>query len=136
MHRVADLHCDTIIKAQAGFDLADGSCGADVTLPSLERGGVGLQVMACFVSSVLPADRAVSEARLLLDLTAELCTRHDDRLQLAQTAADVERAWAAGRTAVVASVENGHAIGSDLGNLERLRRAGARSMTLTHAKHL
>jgi len=136
MLQVADLHCDTIIKVQAGVDLTALPPRAEVTLPAMERGGVGLQVMACFVSSVLPEDRAVSESLLLLELISEVSRRHGDRLQLADTAADVEQAWAAGRIAIVPAVENGHAIGSDLGNLERLRRSGARSMTLTHSAHL
>jgi len=136
MIHVADLHCDTIIKIQAGFDAAADDPALHVSLPSLQRGGVGLQVLACFVSSVLPAEKAVTEARTLLELTGDFCRRHSERLQLVETADDVARAWSAGRTAVLPAVENGHAIGGKLANLEQLRRAGARSMTLTHSAHL
>lgn len=136
MIRVADLHCDTIIKIQAGFDPAADDPALHVSLPAIERGGVGLQVLACFVSSVLPAEKAVTEARTLLTLTGDLCRRYPEQLQLVETADDVTRAWAAGKAAVLPAVENGHAIGEDLDNLEALRRAGARSMTLTHSAHL
>ncbi len=136
MVRVADLHCDTIIKYQAGADLAVDDPQLDVSLPSLERGQVGLQVFACFVSSVLPEKRAVAEARILLGLVDKFCRRYPDRVQRVQTASEVAEAWEAGRMAVVPAVENGHAIGGDLANLQRLREAGARSMTLTHAAHL
>lgn len=136
MVRVADLHCDTIIKVQAGVDPASEDPRAEVSLPSMEQGQVGLQVFACFVSSVLPEEKAVAEARVLLALVDDLCCRFPDRLQRVETAADVAEAWSAGRTAVVPAVENGHAIGGDLANLEWLRLAGARSMTLTHAGHL
>ncbi len=136
MVRIADLHCDTIIKVQAGADPASDDPHVEVRLPALERGQVGLQVFACFVSSVLPEARAVTEARVLLGLVDDLCRRHSDRLQRVETAAEVAEAWAAGRMAVVPAVENGHAIGGDLANLQRLREAGARSMTLTHSAHL
>jgi len=136
MVRVADLHCDTINKVQAGANPASDDPQVEVSLPSMEQGQVGLQVFACFVSSVLPEEKAVTEARVLLSLVDDLCRRYPQRLQRVETAADVAQAWAAGRTAVVPAVENGHAIGGDLANLERLRRAGARSMTLTHAGHL
>jgi membrane dipeptidase len=136
MVQIADLHCDTIIKVQAGADPASDDPQVEVRLPALERGQVGLQVFACFVSSVLPEARAVAEAQVLLGLVDDLCRRYPDRLQRVETAAEVAAAWAAGRIAVVSAVENGHAIGGDLANLERLREAGARSMTLTHTSHL
>ena len=88
MLRVADLHCDTIIKYQAGYDLSADGPRVSVSLPSLTRGGVGLQVMACFISSVLPEERAVAEARTLLALVDELCRRFPEQLRKTGSAAE------------------------------------------------
>jgi membrane dipeptidase len=51
------------------------------------------------------------------------------------TAAAVEDAAAAGITAVIPAVENGYAIGADLGRIQRLRELGACYITLTHNGH-
>jgi microsomal dipeptidase-like Zn-dependent dipeptidase len=53
MVRVADLHCDTIIKFQAGADLAADDPQADVCLPSLEQGEVGLERVVDHVEHVV-----------------------------------------------------------------------------------
>jgi len=57
MVRVADLHCDTIIKVQAWANPASDDPQVEVSLPSMEQGQVGLQVFTCFVSSVLPEEK-------------------------------------------------------------------------------
>ena len=62
-----------------------------------------------------------------------LIERHPDRLELALTAADVERVHAAGKVASLFGVEGGHSIDNSLGVLRQLYAAGARYMTLTHS---
>jgi membrane dipeptidase len=58
--------------------------------------------------------------------------RYPDRLELALTAADVERIFAAGRVASLIGAEGGHSIGCSLGALRALYRLGVRYLTLTH----
>jgi membrane dipeptidase len=54
---------------------------------------------------------------------------------VASTAAEIERARAEGVIAVVPAVENGHAMGEDLGLLAAFRAKGAVYLTLTHNGH-
>ncbi len=132
---VADLHCDTVGDLLGGADLARNPEG-HVDLPRLRQGGVGLQVFACFVAPVLPADRAFHAATTMLDEIDLVCRQHSAKLRKVETAAQAETAAGAALTGVMAAVENGYALENDLSKLEQLRRRGVRYMTLTHARHV
>ncbi len=133
---VSDLHVDTVLEVQGGADLGAGNPDGHVDIPRLRAGGASLMAFACFVPSILPAGRAFREATDLLDTIDGVCARFPGDLQKVETAADAEAARTSGRIAVLPAVENGHAIESDLGKLEQLRRRGARYLTLTHSRHL
>jgi len=133
---VCDLHVDTVLEIQGGADLHAGNPQGHVDIPRMRRGGAGLLVFACFVPSVLPVGRAFREATALLDKIDRTCSRFADDLVKVETAADAEAARAGGKIGILPAIENGHAIESDLGRLERLRRRGVRYMTLTHSRHL
>ena len=51
---VADFHCDTISRFMAGEDLRQDLPKGNIDIPKLKRGGVDLQVFACYVGP--PAD--------------------------------------------------------------------------------
>ncbi|HVP15080.1 MAG TPA: dipeptidase [Terriglobales bacterium] len=133
---VADLHLDTVLEIQAGADLGAGNAEGHVDLDRMRAGGAGLLAFAAYVPSVLPVGRAFPEAIALLDHVDRTCARFPTHLAKIGGAADAEAAVAAGKTGILPAVENGHAIESDLGKLEALRRRGARYLTLTHARHL
>jgi membrane dipeptidase len=133
---VCDLHLDTVLEIQAGADLRRGNPDGHVDLARMRQGGAGLLALACFIPNVLPHGRAFREATDLLELIDRTCRRFPDELEKVETADDAETARAAGRVGILPAVENGHAIESDLGKLEQLRRRGMRYMTLTHARHL
>jgi membrane dipeptidase len=64
-----------------------------------------------------------------------LIARYPDRMQLALTSADVERAMKAGKIASLLGMEGGHSIDGSLGVLRQMYALGARYMTLTHSKN-
>ena len=148
---VFDGHNDTPIQLRgryrdviAGFDFADtADTGADAPhgramhtdLARLRKGHVGAQFWSVFVSADLPEPRAVQATLEQIDVTRRLVARYPRDLQLALTAADVERAMAQGRIASLMGMEGGHAIGSSLGVLRQMYTLGVRYMTLTHAKN-
>src|ERR1700728_1792541 len=104
-------------------------------LPRLAQGGVGAQFWSVYVSAELAGETAVTTTLEQIDLVHELIRRYPQGLELALTAADVERISASGKVASLIGAEGGHSIGCSLGTLRMLYRLGVRYMTPTHQRH-
>jgi membrane dipeptidase len=111
-----------------------------VDLPKMQRGGVGA---GCFAAYVPQAKRSAETEAAAFDraqaMLAEIRrmgrTENGITARVAETADAIEAAWRDQTVAIVPAVENGFAIGRDLGRLKTLREGGARYMTLTHNGH-
>jgi membrane dipeptidase len=101
----------------------------------LAAGKVGAQFWSVYVLSDLAPRDAVVATIEQIDVTKRLIARYPDRLALALTAADVERAVAGGRIASLLGMEGGHSIDGNLAVLRQMYDLGARYMTLTHSKN-
>ncbi|MGC1270664.1 MAG: dipeptidase [Croceibacterium sp.] len=126
------------------FDFADTSdTGAEhsggrtmhTDLARLAQGHVGAQFWSVYVSADLTEAQAVQATIEQVDVTRRLVARYPDRLALALTANDVEKAMKAGKVASLMGMEGGHSIGSSLGVLRQMYAIGVRYMTLTHSKN-
>ena len=116
-----------------------------VDLPKMRRGGLGAGCFAAYVpQGKRDADgfRAASERALaMLDAINAMGngaigrTVGDVAARVAVTADEIVAARRDGVLAVIPCVENGHAIGEDLGLLATFRAKGARYLTLTHNGH-
>jgi membrane dipeptidase len=104
-------------------------------LARLRTGMVGAQFWSVYVPVEKTGGDAVRAVLEQIDLVAQLVREHPDRLELATTAADIERIHRAGRVASLVGIEGGHCIGNSLGVLRQLYACGARYMTLAHAKN-
>ncbi len=115
----------------AAYDLRTRTEG-HTDLERLRRGMVGAQWWSVY----LPGDWADSGyARVQLeqiDIARRVIERYPDRFELALTAADVRRIFAAGKIPGMLGMEGGHAIENSLGALRSFHDLGARYMTLTH----
>ena len=121
----------------AEVNLAAPVAGLHTDLPRLAAGGVGAQFWSVYVpaslaGTPLAGDGAVTAVLEQIDLARLMISRYPHALELALTAADVERIFAAGRLASLLGAEGGHAIAGSLGVLRMLYALGVRYLTLTH----
>ena len=116
----------------AGTDLAQPVAGTHTDLPRLRAGGVGGQFWSVYVPASLAGEAAVTAVLEQIDLTRRMIVCHPGDLEIALTAADVDRIFSAGKIASLLGAEGGHAIAGSLGVLRTLYALGVRYMTLTH----
>ena len=120
----------------AGTNLAGPVGFTHTDLPRLAEGGVGAQFWSVYVPVSLAGEAAVAVTLEQIDFVHRMAGRYPDRLELALSAADVERIFAAGRVASLIGAEGGHSIGCSLGALRALHRLGVRYLTLTHSANV
>jgi membrane dipeptidase len=105
---------------------------AHTDLPRIAEGGLSAQFWSVFVPATLQGDGAVAATLEQVDLVRRMTRRYPDVLELALTAADVDRIFAAGKVASLIGAEGGHSIASSMGVLRVLYGIGVRYLTLTH----
>ena len=101
-------------------------------LPRLRAGMVGGQFWSVYVPVALRGAVAVQATVEQIDIVRQMVARYPKDLEMAYTAADIERIHRAGRIASLIGVEGGHQIGNSLPVLRQFYELGARYMTLTH----
>nr|WP_321985467.1 dipeptidase [uncultured Lichenicoccus sp.] len=135
-----DSHIDIPWPATEADDPFTDTAKRRVDLPKMLRGGLRAGCFAAYIpqGSRDAAGYGAASARVLAMLDAIALmgrSRAGIETRLCTTGDGIEAAFAAGAIAIVPAVENGHAIGEDLGMLARLRAQGARYMTMTHNGH-
>lgn len=129
------------LRTRVGYDLdrldiSRPQPALQTDLPRLRQGQVGAQFWSVYVPSDLDGRGAVTATLEQIDAIHSLVRRYPDDLELALTAADIERIFHAGRIASLIGMEGGHSIDASLATLRMMYRLGARYMTLTHASNL
>lgn len=104
-------------------------------LARLRKGMVGGQFWSVWVTTGQSEVEAVRQVTEQIDVVERLAAAYPKDLMFAKSADDIEAAFKQHRIASLVGVEGGHSIGSSLGVLRQLYRAGARYMTITHSKN-
>jgi len=131
-----DSHIDTIQRELIlNEDLGQRASHGHADLPRLREGGVRAPFFALWVPTYYKGAEAVRRTLDLRDAMQRLLDQHPSEIELATSAADIERIAGAGRIAAVLTAEGGHQIDNDLAVLRQYRRMGVLSMTLTHFRN-
>jgi membrane dipeptidase len=105
-------------------------------IPRLRQGGVGGQFWSVYVPSTMQGKEAVRATLEQIDIVHRMVKRWPETFEMAYTAADIERAFKAGRIGSLIGMEGGHSIDSSLATLRMMHALGARYMTLTHSANV
>lgn len=135
---VFDAHVDSLqLALDLGADLGERGPG-HLDLVRGRAGGLGAVVLTAWVAPEY-AERpggARGRADALFDELHALVARRPDDCALVSEPGDLAAAREAGRTALIAGIEGGHAIEDSLEVLEHFWRRGLRVMTLVWNNHL
>ncbi len=131
-----DTHLDVAQRVLIeGVDLSQRLKDGQVDLPRLKQGGMNAPFFALWVPTYYTGAEAVRRTLDLRDAMQKLLDAHPELIELATTAADIERITKLGKIAAILSLEGGHQIDDDLAVLRMYQRMGIRAMTLTHFKN-
>jgi membrane dipeptidase len=133
---VVDTHNDiTSAITDEGFDMGgrDTSGKTQTDIPRMKDGGLGAEFFAIYVAAKYAREGGSARRALeMIDGVYEQVRRHPESLEMAFTAADIERIHKSGKIAALMGIEGGHAIEDSLPALRQFYRLGVRYMTLTH----
>ncbi len=130
------LREDNAGRDLAQLDIRVPQPGIMTDIPRLRAGGVGGQFWSVYVPTRMQGQEAVRATLEQIDIVHRMTDTYPDTFELALTAADVERVFAAGRIASLIGMEGGHSIDDSLAALRMFHALGARYMTLTHGTSL
>src|SRR5688500_16072156 len=119
---IVDTHVDTILRQlDLGHDLALPNSDGYMDLPGMNKGNLTAAVFAwCVDYNNLKRGTARLSQRQIIEAVLDLCERNKNVIALARSAADIRRSAAAGKLAVVLTIEGAQAIEDDLASLETL----------------
>ena len=134
---VIDTHADTTQRLvfDPKFNIGERHGDGNVDIPRMRDGGVDAMFFSIWVPSDITGPIAVKRAYDQIDAVREAVRTHPADLLLATTAADIRRAAAEKKMALLMGVEGGHMIDDDIRQLRNFAALGVRYMTLTHFKN-
>lgn len=111
-----------------------------VNLPKMKEGGLDVSFLIVYTGQgelneagyKKAYDNAIDKFDAIHRLTEQIAPKE---IELAVTSNDVRRIDKAGKKIAMIGVENGYPIGTDLSNIEKFAKRGARYMSLAHNGH-
>ncbi len=131
---VVDTHADTPQRfLDEGFDIGstDPNDVGHISLDKAHRGNLGAEFFSIWVEPDSNQGHFARHTFDLIDSVYEQAARHPDRMMMAFSVADIERAHREHKLAALMGIEGGHSIENDMHLLRDYYRLGVRYMTLT-----
>ena len=131
---VIDTHADTPQRfLDEGFDMGstDPKDYGHLSLDKARRGNLGAEFFSIWVDPTTNQGHFAQHTFDLIDSVYEQAARHPDRMTMAFSVADIERAHREHKLAALMGIEGGHSIENDMRLLRDYYRLGVRYMTLS-----
>jgi membrane dipeptidase len=131
---VVDTHADTpqrFLDEKFDFGSTDPNDIGHVSLDKARRGNLGAEFFSIWVEPETNKGRFAQHTFDLIDSVYEQAARHPDRMMMAFSVADIERAHREHKLAALMGIEGGHSIENDMHLLRDYYRLGVRYMTLS-----
>jgi membrane dipeptidase len=131
---VIDAHADTPQRfLDEGFDIGSTNPNdiGHISLDKTRRGNLGAEFFSIWVEPETNLGHFARHTFDLIDSVYEQATRHPDRMMMAFSTADIERAHREHKLAALMGIEGGHSIEADLHLLRDYYRLGVRYLTLS-----
>jgi membrane dipeptidase len=134
---VIDTHADTTQRlVDENFDLAGPLNGGQLNLDAAKKGNLGAEFFSIWVEPELYKGHDAKRTLELIDAVYQQAAKHPDQMEMAFTAADIEKAHREHKLAALMGIEGGHSIENSLPLLRDYYRLGVRYMTLTWSNSL
>jgi membrane dipeptidase len=131
---VIDTHADTPQRfLDEGFDMGstDPNDIGHISLDKGRRGNLAAEFFSIWVEPETNQGHFARHTFDLIDSVYEQAARHPDRMMMAFSTADIERAHREHKLAALMGIEGGHSIEADMHLLRDYYRLGVRYMTLS-----
>jgi membrane dipeptidase len=131
---VIDTHADTPQRfLDEAFDIGstDPKDGGHITLDKARAGNLGAEFFSIWVEPKTNQGRFARHTLDLIDAVYQQAARHPDRMMMAFSPVDIERAHKQHKLAALMGIEGGHSIENDIHLLRDYYRLGVRYMTLS-----
>ena len=131
---VIDTHADTPQRfLDESFDMGstDPNDIGHISLDKARRGNLGAEFFSIWVEPETNQGHFARHTFDLIDSVYEQAARHPDRMMMAFSTADIERAHREHKLAALMGIEGGHSIEADMHLLRDYYRLGVRYMTLS-----
>jgi len=131
---VVDTHADTPQRfLDENFDIGstDPNDIGHISLDKARRGNLGAEFFSIWVEPEANQGHFARHTFDLIDSVYEQAARHPDRMMMAFSVADIERAHREHKLAALMGIEGGHSIENDIRLLRDYYRLGVRYMTLS-----
>lgn len=131
---VIDTHADTPQRfLDDNYDIGntDPKDVGHVSLDKARAGNLGAEFFSIWVDPSTNQGHFAKHTLDLIDSVYEQAERHPDRMMMAFSVADIERAHREKKLAALMGIEGGHSIENDIRLLRSFYRLGVRYMTLS-----
>ena len=131
---IVDTHADTPQRfLYENFDIgnSDPKDIGHISLDKARAGNLGAEFFSIWADPETTSGHFAKSTFDMIDSVYEQAARHPDRMMMAFSVDDIERAHKQNKLAALMGIEGGHSIENDIHLLRDYYRLGVRYMTLT-----